>query len=72
MGSDTTQMATCNNSVEESSVHSLGHHHRHYHYHRHRSTPIICYCQLPPTYCQEKQAYRLYHEIPSSKAPVII
>jgi len=63
-GSDTTQIAICNNSIEERSINSL---------HHHQSTPIICYCQLPSTsYSHEQQSYHFYHEIPLYKSPIII
>jgi hypothetical protein len=62
-GSDTTQIAICNNSIEERSTNSLNHH---------QSIPIFCYCQLPSNYCQEQQSYHFYHEIPHYKPPVII
>jgi hypothetical protein len=62
-GSDTTQIAMCNNSIEERSVNSL---------HPHPSTPIICYCQLHPNYSHEQQAYHFYHEIPPYQTPIII
>ncbi|CAF0920011.1 unnamed protein product [Rotaria sordida] len=63
-GSDTTQIATCNNSIEEHSIKSLKHH---------QSTPIFCYCQLPSNYCQDQPSYHIYHEIPLyNKPPVII
>jgi hypothetical protein len=63
-GSDTTQIAVCNNSIEERSINSLNNHHQ--------SMPIFCYCQLPSNYCQEQQSYHFYHEIPNYKSPVII
>ncbi|CAF2361968.1 unnamed protein product [Rotaria sp. Silwood2] len=62
-GSDTTQIATCNNSIEEHSIKSLKHH---------QSPPIFCYCQLPSNYYQDQQSYHIYHEIPLYKPPVII
>ncbi len=62
-GSDTTQIAICNNSIEERSINSL---------HHHQSTPIICYCQLPSTYSHEQQSYHFYHEIPLYQTPIII
>jgi hypothetical protein len=64
-GSDTTQIAICNNSIEERSINSLNHQPL-------QSTPIFCYCQLPSTYCHEQQSYHLYHEIPLYKPPIII
>jgi len=62
-GSDTTQSAICNNSIEERSINSLNYR---------QSTPILCYCQLPSTYCQDQQFYHFYHEIPVYKPPIII
>lgn len=61
--SDTTHIATCNNSIEENSIKSLN---------RPQSTPIFCYCQLPSSYCHDQQTYHYYHEIPFYKPPVII
>lgn len=62
-GSDTTQIAICNNSLEERSLNSLNHH---------QSLPIYCYCQLSSNYSHDQQSYHLYHEIPFSKPPIII
>ncbi|CAF1551836.1 unnamed protein product [Rotaria magnacalcarata] len=62
-GSDTTHIATSNNSIEENSIKS---------FHRHQSMPTFCYCQLPSTCCPDQPAYHLYHEIPHYKPPVII
>ncbi|CAF1215705.1 unnamed protein product [Adineta steineri] len=62
-GSDTTQTAICNNSIEENSINSLNYR---------QSTPIFCYCHLPSTYYHDQQPYHLYHEIPYNKPPTII
>lgn len=61
--SDTTHIATSNNSIEENSIKS---------FQRHQSTPIFCYCHLPSTYGHDQQPYHLYHEIPIYKPPIMI
>lgn len=62
-GSDTTQMAICNSSLEERSIHSL---------HQHPSTPGFCYCQLPSNYSHEQSSYHFYQEILPQRSPIIV
>ena len=62
-GSDTTQMANCNSSIEERSIHSL---------HQHPSTPMFCYCQLPSNYSHEQSSYHFYQEIQPYRSPITV
>lgn len=62
-GSDTTQMANCNSSIEERSIQSL---------HQHPSTPMFCYCQLPSTYSHEQSSYHFYQEILPYRSPITV
>lgn len=63
-GSDTTQIGTCNHSMEDRAFPTL----------KYPQTPIFCSCQLSSIYSHEplQNAYHLYHEIAYAKPPTII
>ena len=63
-GSETTQIGTCNHSLENRSFQSL----------KYPQVPMFCSCPLSSIYAHEspQNAYHLYHEIAYPKSPTII